>query len=347
MSHLKERSEKKCLNCNTDLDGRYCHVCGQENLEPEETAWHLVTHFFNDITHFDGKFFSTLKCLIFKPGFLSSEYKMGRRASYLNPVRMYIFTSAIFFLIFFSVTHIGDGNVVKKTYNKKTPTEIDKMDSLQFDAFTRELNDEKPMTRAEFEHFKDTVKQKTGLHFSTKKYRSKEAYDSARKAGKIDDGWFERQMAYKEIEMNEKYEGNQDRILRAFVYNLFHSLPQMLFLSLPLFALVLKLLYIRRKHFYYVSHAIFSIQFYIFVFIMWFIALMLQQLNDILDWNFIICLQVGVVILIFFYLYKAMRNFYQQRRAKTIWKYLLLNFSMFFIICLLFVVFVFFSLMKT
>jgi uncharacterized protein DUF3667 len=108
VSHLKERTEKNCLNCKTDLIGRYCHVCGQENLEPKETVWHLVQHFFNDITHFDGKFFSTVKYLLRKPGFLSREYMEGRRASYLNPVRMYVFTSAIFFLILFSLKGPSD-----------------------------------------------------------------------------------------------------------------------------------------------------------------------------------------------------------------------------------------------
>src|SRR6202012_4343239 len=82
---------------------RYCHVCGQENLEPKETVWHLVQHFFNDITHFDGKFFSTVKYLLRKPGFLSREYMLGRRVTYLNPIRMYVFTSAIFFIILFSL----------------------------------------------------------------------------------------------------------------------------------------------------------------------------------------------------------------------------------------------------
>jgi hypothetical protein len=104
VSHLKERKEKICLNCNASLYGRFCHVCGQENLEPKETVWHLVTHFFNDITHFDGKFFSTVKYLIIKPGFLSAEYMAGKRASYLNPIRMYVFTSAFFFLVLFSLT---------------------------------------------------------------------------------------------------------------------------------------------------------------------------------------------------------------------------------------------------
>ena len=103
MSHLKERKEKNCLNCQTTVIGRYCHQCGQENLEPKETVWHLVQHFFNDITHFDGKFFATVKLLLRKPGFLSAEYIAGRRMSYLNPIRMYVFTSAFFFIILFSL----------------------------------------------------------------------------------------------------------------------------------------------------------------------------------------------------------------------------------------------------
>ena len=103
MGCAQERKEKICLNCTADLQGRYCHICGQENTEPKESVWGLITHFFYDITHFDGKFFSTLKYLAFKPGFLSAEYVKGRRASYLNPIRMYVFTSAIFFIIFFYI----------------------------------------------------------------------------------------------------------------------------------------------------------------------------------------------------------------------------------------------------
>jgi hypothetical protein len=111
VSHLKERKERNCLT--SPLYGRYCHVCGQENLVPRETVWHLVEHFFSDITHFDGKFFSTVKYLLKRPGFLSTEYMIGRRASYLNPIRMYVFTSALFFIILFSIQ--PPGGLVKVT----------------------------------------------------------------------------------------------------------------------------------------------------------------------------------------------------------------------------------------
>ena len=68
MSHLKQRKENNCLNCNTKVVGRFCHHCGQENVEVKESAIEFIVHFVNDITHFDGKFFTTLKDLLFKPG---------------------------------------------------------------------------------------------------------------------------------------------------------------------------------------------------------------------------------------------------------------------------------------
>lgn len=344
MSHLKERSEKKCLNCGSVIHGRYCHVCGQENLEPEETTWHLVTHFFNDITHFDGKFFVTLKDLLFKPGFLSREYKAGRRSSYLNPVRMYIFTSALFFLVFFSVTGFQD--VVNTTYDGKTMEDIQKMDSLQFISFLHAYDSTLHMSKKEFPVYADSVRDTKGLHFSTEHYKSKAEYDSLLKTGKVDDGWLEQLFTYKEIEMNQKYHNDQRQISKAFVNNLLHSFPQILFISLPIFAFILKLLYNRRKQFYYVSHAIFSIHLYVFVFMMMFIMLLLRKLHGWFKWEAINYIGWVVILLIFFYLYKAMRNFYQQRRGKTILKFVLLNLSMLVVLGILFAIFIFFSLLK-
>src|SRR5688500_18211338 len=102
VSHSRERSEKTCLNCNAQLHGRFCHVCGQENTDPRESLWSIITHFFNDITHFDGKFFKTAGNLLVRPGFLPQEFLKGRRARYLHPIRLYVFTSAVFFLVFYS-----------------------------------------------------------------------------------------------------------------------------------------------------------------------------------------------------------------------------------------------------
>jgi Protein of unknown function (DUF3667) len=352
LSHLKERKENNCLNCNAQIQGRFCHICGQENIEPKESVWHLINHFFQDITHFDGKFFSSLKYLITKPGFLSREYMIGRRASYLNPIRMYIFTSAFFFLIFFSFFKVDkNAFTTASTMNGKTFEQIDKMDSAAFEAFTKNINkeDEKKeiaMTREEFQKYFDSSIDRSVINFTNRRYKSKEEYDSVLASGKKQHNWVERQLIYKEIEINKKFKANPGEGFKTFVEILMHSLPQMFFISLPLFALLLRLLYVRRKEYYYVSHGIFSIHFYIFIFIAMLVLFGLGKLNGQLHWQFIKIIQVILSFGLFFYLYKAMRNFYQQRRAKTIIKFFILCSLLLIVLMLLFVIFVFFSLFK-
>ena len=301
MSHLGEREEKSCLNCNALVHGKYCHICGQENIEPKESVWHLVSHFFQDITHFDGKFFNTLRLLIWRPGFLSRRYMEGRRTSYLNPVRMYVFTSAFFFLVFFTFFNAG-----KLTINTNT----------------LKIN---------------------GKTIISLKYNTKSSYDSALLARTENDNWWERQLMYKKIEINRKYGNNKGEFGAEMVKDILHHLPQLLFISLPLFAMILQLLYIRRKKFYYVGHVIFSIHLYIFFFISMLVILGLNKMNEQLDWRSINILSGLLVAANFFYLYKALRNFYDQRRGKTILKFLLLNLLSFYLITLLFLFLIFFS----
>ena len=351
MSRLKERKEKNCLNCNAEVQGRFCHNCGQENIETKETVWHLISHFFQDITHFDGKFFSSLKYLLTKPGFLSTEYMIGRRASYINPIRMYVFTSAIFFLIFFSVFKIDPKSIVTTDMKGKTYAQIEAMDSLAFDAFTKNVNKEDgkpaiPMSRIEFKKYFDSSTNQENFQFTPGHYRSKAHYDSLLQSGKKKHNWFERQLVYKNIEINERFKGHRQEIFSTFASILLHSLPQMLFILLPLFAIILKLIYIRRKNYYYVNHGIFSIHFYIFSFITMLGIFGLSKLNNSLHWGFITFIKAALSLGIFFYLYKAMRNFYKQRRAKTVLKFFILCFLLVIIILLLFMVFVFFSLFK-
>jgi hypothetical protein len=334
--------------------GRYCHVCGQENVDPKESFWHLVTHFFNDITHFDGKFFTTLKDLLFKPGFLSKEYMMGKRASYLNPVRMYVFTSAIFFLLFFAFFQNKDP--LKIGINGKTLAQIDKMDSATFAKFTAHINEEsdrpaKPMTREEFKKYADTVFKifldtSAALRFTGTNYESIGQFDSLQQTNGKKYNWMKRQLIYKELELNEKYHKNRLEVINAIKEAWMHSLPQMLWISLPLLALILKLIYIRRKQFYYVSHIIFSIHLYIFLFIAQLLLLCISKLNKSFDLDSLSFAPLIIVPGMIVYEYLALKNFYAQGWIKTFFKFLLINISYIIMLVLLFAFFGVFSFFK-
>ncbi len=345
MSHLKERSEKSCLNCNADVHGRYCHVCGQENVEPVETAGHLIKHFFYDLTHFDGKFFSTLGKLIWKPGFLSAEYVAGRRARYLNPIRMYIFTSAFFFLLaFMAFTFEPGGGMVKFTVNGQPIYHTMPLDSLEFEKFNREHPEARIADREIYNSQIDSLKSR--MHFFERSYSSREEYDSLLRSGEIEDVWLKRQWVYKEIEANNKYGKSSSELFKDFVNRVLHALPQLLFLSLPLFALVLKLLYWRQKRFYYAAHLIFSINLYIFAFIMMLFIIGVVKLEEVSGARWISYLKLLLIALIFFYEYKSLRRFYGQRRFKTIIKFFLLNVAHIAIILLLIAIGSYFTLMN-
>src|SRR5450631_3113208 len=98
------RSEKNCLNCGAYVEERYCTRCGQENVEIKESFGHLISHFLSDLMHYDSKLLTTLKDLLFKPGFLTKEYLAGRRTRYLHPIRMYVFVSLLYFLVSWAFT---------------------------------------------------------------------------------------------------------------------------------------------------------------------------------------------------------------------------------------------------
>ena len=366
MSHSKERQEKKCLNCNADLFGRFCHVCGQENIEPKETVWGLISHFFYDITHFDGKFFSTCRYLITRPGFLPKEYLEGRRARYLHPIRMYVFTSAVFFLIFFSLVSVknwssdkeDDAKEAKKNESKRYDSAIIKMDTARVHSLARAQSkaDSATVEQAfeEARHSlvvpKDTTSSKkkkekkkkpVNINLGEKSYTSVREYDSAQRALPADerDGWFERTMERRGIELHNRYGDNEDTLEEELMERFFHTFPYLLFVSLPLYALYLKILYWRRKQFLFVSHALFLIYLYIFTFIDLLLMVGVQKLKDALGWSWLYGLEAILALYGVYYTYKAMGKFYGQGRGKTFLKFIILNIWALFTLIFLFVVF--------
>jgi hypothetical protein len=354
VSHIPPRKENDCLNCGTIVQGRYCHVCGQENVVPKESFWHMVTHFFYDVTHFDSNFFHTVHHLLFKPGFLSKEYTAGRRVSYLHPIRMYVFTSAVFFLLFFSAfnknntskTNLNDplSRKERAIYIKDLKRDLRKDSSaIRLKDAMQLLNDTtRPVTRNEL---METGVLDQFVSFSGEKYKSRHEYDSVQKAlgSKERDSWLRRRMVYKEIDINEKIRENPNEALEKFSESLLHRLPYMLFISLPLFALILKLVYIRRKQFYFSDHGVFTIHLYVFSFLQLIAVFAVGKLQDVTHIDELDFVVLILFLLLFFYLYKAMRNFYGQGRIKTFIKFLLVALLSLIMMLVLFVFFLFFS----
>lgn len=104
---MKEEKEPiHCANCGQLGTDRFCSHCGQKLRLPRDTFFNLIGDYVANYFAYDGRFVNTVKMLFTKPGGITTAYLQGRRASFLGPMQLYVFCSALFLLVFFSTFHI-------------------------------------------------------------------------------------------------------------------------------------------------------------------------------------------------------------------------------------------------
>lgn len=110
-----------CSNCATPLQGSYCHHCGQQQGTSIRNVFSLIQEFFGEIGNWDSRVIRTLVPLLIRPGFLSQEYVAGRRAPYVPPLRLYLFSSIVCFLMLFAYFGNIGQQINDERSNGKTP----------------------------------------------------------------------------------------------------------------------------------------------------------------------------------------------------------------------------------
>lgn len=328
-SGKSRRHNPHCLNCGTKLLDEFCHQCGQKDIPRRQTLGELFSNFISSFWSYEGKFFLTSKYLLTRPGFLAREYNEGRRESYFHPARMYAFISFVFFLIFFSLPDSDKANNLVKVSdeNGKTDVTLEQLDSAMNAASESDstLRKVMPGLADSIRSAVDKKKQRKrggNLNLSSSDYRSVREYDSVQQTFSPGerDGWIKRKFAIRGIELNNKYKGNLSGFGKDFGKAFMENFSKILFFLLPVFALILKLLYARRD-FYYSEHLVFSIYYYNFVYLAGSVY-MLVNLVPALDW-----LSTLIAIWIFVYLLLGMKRMYEQGWRKTVFKYSIFLFA--------------------
>jgi Protein of unknown function (DUF3667) len=87
-----------CANCGAALQGKYCHACGQPIKGMIRPLSGLTADVIDSVFNIDSRILRTLGPLLFKPGFLTTEYFIGRRQRYVTPFRLFFFLTIIAFL---------------------------------------------------------------------------------------------------------------------------------------------------------------------------------------------------------------------------------------------------------
>ncbi|HVG16178.1 MAG TPA: DUF3667 domain-containing protein [Chitinophagaceae bacterium] len=358
MSHNPERKEKDCLNCGTLVQGHFCQQCGQENIVPKQSAWGLITHFIYDLLHFDGKFFHTVGQLLFKPGFVPKAYVAGKRQSHLDPIRMYLFTSALFFLLFFSFG-FDSGGVIKMSDNYRTMSKVERLEYASVLYTQKQAGKSDSLLDRQLHFLLDTsiaiaiLKPEAPtndssflIRFQNKGYLMEASAENRDLKVKSSSNWMEKTLNAKWKAYKKKF-ADDDRAMIASAFNsIVHKFPYLLFVSLPFFALILKLLYVRRKHFFYSDHAVFTLYHYIFTFILLLTFFLLSKLYNWLGWGILGWAMTLVFLSGGVYLFIAMKRFYGQGWGKTTVKFVLLNILAFVTTILLLLIFLVFSIIQ-
>ena len=356
MSHKNLRTEKNCLNCGHEVSDRYCSNCGQENLELDDSAFHLVLHYIQDLFHYDGKLWHTLKTLVTRPGQVACEYMEGKRNRHLEPIRFYVFASSVFFLTVF---------LVFANHDEETPDEQAqnyKRRIFQLKQEKKFLNDSPDTVHVN--QLINSLKLQSGDTSSTQEVSALKvqtgdssfiSVDSLTRGVKFDTleisdlssdsmGWIGRALMKRVEEKQEKLE-QDDQAASELWDEILHSLPQTIFLSLPFFALFLKLLYWRSRKGRYVEHFIFSVYNYAYLFTIFLfyipIVLVLNRsegtaAESLIDW-----VKIIVVFYPFVYLFLSMKRFYNDRFGKLIIRYMTLMALMMITILMLFLLLAF------
>ena len=330
MSSGKYRKEKNCLNCGHQVEEYFCTHCGQENLELKEDALHMIIHAVADYFHFESKFFGTMGPLLFKPGFLSQQFVAGKRITFIHPIRLYIFISIVFFLVILSSSHQPDVEIKSRAAGTATLAEDSSTTAKEQEI--RKTLKSLPMSERAKDSLVNEIMRDSVL---TKKLTDTTAEDTFytksdwlnTKDATVAD-YEKRQLALPKAErdnliqnyLNKKsirmknYPDAKERIQKQ----IFSNVPKLMFVLLPLFALILKLVYWTTRKYYY-EHLIYSFHVHSALFLSVLATIFLQWLT-----GFFFDISTLLSWLCFFYMvwyiYRSLKTFYGSSRWITVTK---------------------------
>ncbi len=304
---------RPCPNCSELLWGQYCASCGQRARVRMITFWEMLKEAGDLLASLDSRIWRTLGLLLFRPGRLTLDYLQGRRARYVPPVRLFIASSIVFFFIATLNTKFEfgpDGSVVFETDGEPV-TAVEQLEPESAAAVGAE-----PAPEADAE---------------APPRRSSSATIGSARVGEdceVDysgaPAWLVQLVPHsRAVQICQRITADHGR---SFARTLLSNVPAMMFLFLPLMALVMKVAYPLSGR-YYAEHLLFLVHFHSFFFILNILLIAARWggehlAPDSLPLNL---LTVAVVVYIPVYLFRAMQVVYRQGFIATGFKYALLG----------------------
>ncbi len=86
-----------CPNCNSEILGRFCSACGQDQNRSFSTLRQMLGEAFKELTELDGRLARSFATLLFRPGRMTVDYLAHRRERYVPPFRLYLMVSVVLY----------------------------------------------------------------------------------------------------------------------------------------------------------------------------------------------------------------------------------------------------------
>ena len=326
-----------CLNCGTELRGQYCGHCGQRARGRLISLWELLQDAFGDMFELDSRLWRTMIPLLVRPGRLTRDYLLGRRARYMPPFRMYLVLSVVFFVVAF-FDPANDLSLLFEAEPEPTPEEIaaeeqeaaEKREEVEHEVneVLSELADEGIITAETREAAEDAKGTKfsvtsddpdDGLNF----HIDPETGESTVTGEEDLPGWLQRRLTPERLkELCTRISADGGKTLLNLVLD---NIPVALIVLLPIMAMVLKALYPLSRR-YFVEHLLFFVHFHSFFFLILTLQILFASIASLIHLPEVIKILVIVAAAFYIpvYLYKAMRQVYEQGHFFTLTKYAVL-----------------------
>lgn len=326
-----------CLNCGTPLKGPFCHYCGQPDRNFMRFFPVLLRDLMEDLLDLDSRFMRTIKPLLFKPGRLTRDYMEGRRFRYAPPMRLYIFSSILFFLLAallssdsISVSSSGkDDSIIHLIADSEEEKQAAQEAINQLPGpIRKQIKVENELAENELA---DNVS--SGFELDDIQFND-EPWD--RETNPVDIRWLPdwlNDRINEEIENSPKKAEQINENPNLLIDKVFDILPAAMFILLPVVALILKFWYLFAKRFY-IEHLIFSLHNHAFIFVSLILILLTNLAGSLLgshgysgaasamEW-----LVALISIWIPIYLFISLRVVYQQGWLMTQGKFLAIGMS--------------------
>ncbi len=254
-----------CKNCAAPLSGPYCSVCGQKDAEVARPLATLLGDLFDGMFSLDSRAWRTIGLLIASPGRLTRAYFDGQRARYLPPIRLFLVCS----LVFFAAVGLSGRHLLRLTAVPNIEI-VDRGPAFLL-SFDEEVDDEAPNGRTAT----TTTSSQAGYQAKLTMFpRADDPVISEIPAEALDE-LLERNPQIPKL-ARRLIVGFQHAVTdpQAFNASLNVWLPRMMFILVPVFALVLRLFYWRRGWFL-AHHIFFALHFHSYVFVLLTLVLVL------------------------------------------------------------------------